>query len=130
ARSQIMDPNTAWQLVDMLRGVVDHGTASRSVGGLPFPVAGKTGTTNEAKDVWFVGFTRNLVAGCFIGYDSPQSLGNQAFGSTLCAPVFREFMAEAMETRQPGEFRPPREAEMVTVKFDSRTGERLPSDAE
>ena len=130
ARSQIMDPNTAWQLVDMLRGVVDRGTASSSVGGLPFPVAGKTGTTNDAKDVWFIGFTRNLVAGCFIGYDNPRSLGNQAFGSTLCAPVFREFMAEAMETRQPGEFRPPREAEMVTVKFDSRTGERLTNDAE
>ena len=130
ARSQIMDPNTAWKLVDMLRGVVDNGTASRTVGGLPFAVAGKTGTTNDAKDVWFVGFTRNLVAGCFIGYDDPVSLGDSAYGGTLCGPVFREFMAEAMKTRQPGEFRPPRGVEMVTVKYDSRTGERLPDDAE
>ncbi len=130
ARSQIIDPNTAYNLVDMLRGVVDHGTASRTVGGLGFPVAGKTGTTNDAKDVWFVGFTRNLVAGCFIGYDSPKPLGRHAYGGTMCGPVFRQFMKEAMQTRQPGEFRPPREDLMVTVKFDRDTGERLPDDAE
>ena len=129
ARSQIIDPDTAWDLVDMLRGVVDHGTASRTVGGLPFPVAGKTGTTNEAKDVWFVGFTRNLVAGCFIGYDNPTPLGKSAYGGTMCGPVFREFMARAMENRLPGEFRPPPEAGMVTVKFDRETGERLADDA-
>ena len=130
ARSQIMDPNTAWKLVDMLRGAVERGTAARTVGGLPFAVAGKTGTTNDSKDVWFVGFTRNLVAGCFIGYDNPTPLGDSAFGGTICGPVFREFMAEAMESRQPGEFRPPREAEMITVKYDAETGERLPDDAE
>src|SRR5690625_3165076 len=130
ARSQIMDPDTAWNLVTMMRGVVDHGTASSSVGGLGFPVAGKTGTTNDSKDVWFVGFTRNLVAGCYIGFDNPRSLGRRAFGATLCAPVFREFMAEAMEDREPGEFTPPRKGQMVTMKFDKRTGERVDDDAE
>jgi penicillin-binding protein 1A len=129
-RSQIIDPMTAWQLVDMLQGVVNNGTANRTVGGLPFPVAGKTGTTNDAKDAWFVGFTENLVAGCFIGYDNPTPMGNDAYGGTLCGPVFRAFMAEAMETRVAGSFQPPRMGGTVTIKVHSETGERLPDDAE
>jgi penicillin-binding protein 1A len=129
-RSQIMDPVTAWRLVDMLRGVVDHGTANRTVGGLPFPVAGKTGTTNDAKDAWFIGFTENLVAGCFIGFDNPTPMGDDAYGGTLCGPVFREFMKEAMETRTPGSFEPPRGGGVVTIKVHRETGERLPDDAE
>ena len=129
-RSQIMDPVTAYWLVDMLRGVVDHGTANKTVGGLPFPVAGKTGTTNDAKDAWFIGFTENLVAGCFIGYDNPTPMGSDAYGGTLCGPVFRQFMAEAMETRAPGSFHAPRGGGIVTIKVDRTTGERLPDDAE
>jgi penicillin-binding protein 1A len=129
-RSQIMDPVTAWQLVDMLRGVVDHGTANSTVGGLPFPVAGKTGTTNDAKDAWFIGFTENLVAGCFIGFDNPTPMGDDAYGGTLCGPVFRAFMQEAMESRVPGTFQPPRGGGVVTIKVHRETGERLPDDAE
>ena len=130
ARSQVMDPVTAYQIVDMLRGVVEHGTASQTVGGLPFPVAGKTGTTNDAKDAWFIGFTENLAAGCFIGFDNPTPMGRHAYGGTLCGPVFREFIAEAMKTRTPGTFEPPRGGGYVTIKVDRNTGERLPDDAE
>ncbi|MEM7742983.1 MAG: PBP1A family penicillin-binding protein [Pseudomonadota bacterium] len=129
-RSQIMDPATAYQLVNMLEGVVSQGTASRTVGGLGFPVAGKTGTTNDAKDAWFIGFTANMVAGCFIGFDQPTPMGKGAYGGTLCGPVFREFMKEAMKTRKPGKFRPPQGSGLVTIKIHRDTGERLPDDEE
>ncbi len=131
ARSQIMDPVTAYQLVSMMQGVVTRGTASRTVGGLPYPIAGKTGTTNDSKDVWFIGFSTNLVAGCFIGFDDPRPMGRGAYGGTVCGPVFREFMAEALELRGgAGKFREPHYgSEMITVKIDRITGERLPDDA-
>ncbi|MEM6622383.1 MAG: PBP1A family penicillin-binding protein [Pseudomonadota bacterium] len=129
-RSQIMDPTTAYQLVAMMEGVVSRGTANRTVGGLGFPVAGKTGTTNDAKDAWFIGFTANMVAGCFIGFDQPTPMGRGAYGGTLCGPVFREFMAEAMKTRSPGRFRAPAGSGVVTIKVHRDTGERLPDDAE
>jgi penicillin-binding protein 1A len=128
-RAQIMNPVTAYQIVSILEGVVARGTASRTVGGLGFPVAGKTGTTNDAKDAWFIGFTSDLVAGCFIGYDNPQPMGRSAYGGTLCGPVFREFMAEAMKDRVPGAFHAPETGGMVTVKIDRLTGERLADDA-
>lgn len=129
-RSQIMDPVTAYQLVSMLQGVVERGTASRTVGGLGFPVAGKTGTTNDSKDAWFVGFSENMVAGCFIGYDNPTPMGRGAYGGTLCGPVFKEFMKSAAEAYQPGAFRQPSGGGVVTIKVHRDTGERLPDDAE
>ena len=130
-RSQIMDPVTAYQLVSMLEGVVQNGTARRTVGGLGFPVAGKTGTTNDSKDAWFVGFTENMVAGCFIGYDNPTPMGRSAYGGTLCGPVFKEFMGKAAKAFQPGNFRRPNEnSGLITIKFHRDTGERLPDDAE
>jgi penicillin-binding protein 1A len=128
-RSQVMDPVTAYQLVSMLQGVVQRGTAARTVGDLGFPVAGKTGTTNESRDAWFIGFTANMVAGCYIGYDNPTSMGRHAYGGTLCGPVFKEFITEAMKTRAPGEFREPDRGNMIMIKIDRETGERLPDDA-
>ncbi|WP_313350153.1 penicillin-binding transpeptidase domain-containing protein, partial [Paracoccus sp. (in: a-proteobacteria)] len=94
-REQVMDAITAYQLTSMLEGVVKRGSG-RGVS-LPVPVAGKTGTTNDAKDVWFIGFTSNIVAGCYLGYDQPRTLGSNAFGGTLCVPVFNEFMQEAVK---------------------------------
>ncbi|MEM0944442.1 MAG: penicillin-binding transpeptidase domain-containing protein, partial [Pseudomonadota bacterium] len=129
-RSQIMSPITATQLVSMLEGVVTQGTATRTVGGLGFPVAGKTGTTNDSRDAWFVGFSPNLVAGCFIGFDQPRPMGRGAYGGTLCGPVFKDFMAAAMEDREAGSFKGASNLGLVMVKIDSNTGERLPDDAE
>lgn len=132
-RDQIMDPVTAYQLTSMLKGVVDSGTAASTVGSkLDFDVAGKTGTTNESKDAWFVGYTRNMVAGCFIGFDNPTPMGKGAYGGTLCGPVFAEFMGEAMKTREPGSFEHFQDQQgdqIVMVKIDRLTGERLPDDA-
>ena len=78
-RDRVMDPITAYQLTSMMQGVVQRGTASSTVN-LPVPIAGKTGTTNDARDVWFVGFSSTIVAGCYIGFDTPRSLGAAGLG--------------------------------------------------
>ncbi|MEM1315996.1 MAG: penicillin-binding protein, partial [Pseudomonadota bacterium] len=82
----------------------------------------------EAKDAWFIGFTPNLVAGCYVGYDVPRPMGRGAYGGTLCAPVFQAFMEVAMQDRPKADFQPP--SGMVLVKIDRETGDRLPDDAE
>ncbi|MEM7176260.1 MAG: penicillin-binding protein 1A [Pseudomonadota bacterium] len=128
-RSQIMSPATARQMISMMQGVVLRGTAARTVGDLGFPLAGKTGTTNDSRDAWFIGFSPNLVAGCFIGYDQPRPMGKRAYGGTLCGPVFKSFMTEAMESRNPGSFQGGNDQGLVMVKIDRDTGERLPDDA-
>ena len=125
-RERVMDPVTAYQLTSMMQGVVQRGTASGSVK-LPVPVAGKTGTTNDAKDVWFIGFTSNIVAGCYIGYDTPRSLGRGASGGGMCGPVFQRFMSKAIKTYGGGKFRVPEECEFI--KIDRLSGARLSSDA-
>ena len=125
-RDRIMNAVTAYQLTSMMQGVVDRGTASRTVN-LPVPIAGKTGTTNDAKDVWFVGFSSNIVAGCYIGYDTPRSLGSSASGGGLCGPVFNEFMTAAIAEFGGGPFAVPDECQFI--KIDRFTGARLPDDA-
>jgi len=99
-REQVMDPVAAFQTVSLMEGVVLRGTATR-LQLLGFPVGGKTGTTNESRDAWFVGFTPNMVFGCYIGYDNPKSLGKKASGGALCGPVFDRFMRNAMADRIP-----------------------------
>jgi len=126
-RRRVIDPVTAYQVTSMLEGVVQRGTAAGRVN-LPVPVAGKTGTTNDALDVWFVGFTSNIVAGCYMGFDQPRSIGADAYGGTMCAPVFDAFMKVAVEHYGGGPFRVPPGS--VFVKMDRYTGERLPDDAE
>ena len=92
-RDRVMDAITAYQLTSMMQGVIQRGTG-RDIN-LPVPVAGKSGTTNDAKDVWFIGYSSNVVAGCYIGYDQPRSLGEES-GGGLCGPVFQEFMTKAV----------------------------------
>ncbi len=121
-RERVMDAITAYQLTSMMRGVVDRGTASSAIN-LPVPVAGKTGTTNEAKDVWFVGFTNTMVAGCYIGHDRPRPLGRGTYGGNTCGPVFQEFMKEAIEKYGAGKFRVPSGGHFI--KIDRFTGARL-----
>ncbi len=125
-RERVMNAITAYQLTSMMTGVVERGTAARTVG-LDVPVAGKTGTTNEAKDVWFVGFTSNIVAGCYIGYDQPRPLGRGASGGGMCGPVFQEFMKKATAKYGGGPFVVPPGGHFI--KIDRFTGARLPDDA-
>ncbi len=125
-RQRVMDPITAYQLTSMMEGVVQRGTASGAIR-LPVPVAGKTGTTNDARDVWFVGYTSTIVAGCYIGYDRPRSLGRRASGGGLCAPVFQEFMEEAIGEFGGGRFAVPPGGHFIRI--DRHSGARLDDDA-
>ncbi|MFC3568694.1 penicillin-binding protein 1A [Paracoccus simplex] len=124
-RERVMDAITAYQLTSMLEGVVKRGSG-RGVD-LPVPVAGKTGTTNDAKDVWFIGFTSNIVAGCYLGYDQPRTLGANAYGGTLCVPVFNEFMREAVKEFGGTAFKVPPGGHFVNI--DRFTGAILGPDA-
>ncbi len=125
-RARVMDAVTAYQLTSMMQGVVERGTAARTVN-LPVPAAGKTGTTNEGRDAWFVGYTSNIVAGCYIGYDQPRPLGRGAGGGAICGPVFNEFMQEAIKQYGGGRFRVPDGGYFLNI--DRNTGARLPDDA-
>ncbi|MBU3029416.1 penicillin-binding protein 1A [Paracoccus marinaquae] len=124
-RERVMDAVTAYQLTSMLEGVVQRGSGKGV--SLPVPVAGKTGTTNDAKDVWFIGFTSNIVAGCYLGYDQPRTLGSNAYGGTLCVPVFNAFMREAVREYGGSAFAVPPGGHWV--KIDRFTGQRLPDGA-
>jgi penicillin-binding protein 1A len=123
-RERVMDAITAYQLTSMLQGVVQRGSGSGVR--LSVPTGGKTGTTNDAKDVWFIGFTSNIVAGCYMGYDQPRSLGAGAYGGTLCVPVFNAFMKEAVKQYGGSAFKVPPGGHFI--KINRFTGERLPDD--
>ena len=121
-RERVMDAVTAYQLTSMMEGVVTRGTASRTVK-LPVPTAGKTGTTNQAKDAWFVGFTSNIVAGCYIGFDIPAPLGRGTGGGSTCGPVFNEFMLSAIKKYGGGAFKVPEGGKFINLH--RLTGDRL-----
>jgi penicillin-binding protein 1A len=126
-RERVMDAITAYQLTSMMEGTVTRGTA-QGVIDLPVPVAGKTGTTNDARDVWFTGFTSNIVAGCYIGYDQPRSLAKGSYGGSMCGPVFQAFMSEAIEEFGGGDFKVPEGGTFINI--DRFNGARLADDAE
>lgn len=125
-RERVMNEITAYQLTSMMEGVVKRGSAAKTVN-LPVPIAGKTGTTNDAKDVWFVGFSSNIVAGCYIGFDTPRTLGSGAFGGSMCGPVFNQFMSEAIQKYGGGKFFVPSDCQFI--KIDRFSGARLPDEA-
>lgn len=118
-REQIADPRTSYQMVSILEGVVQRGTA-KSLSDLGIPLAGKTGTTNDSKDAWFIGFTPDLVAGVYIGFDEPKSLGDKETGGSLAVPVFKEFIKAALEDIPATPFRVPDDVRIVQV--NARTG--------
>ncbi|QRM55064.1 penicillin-binding protein 1A [Sinorhizobium sp. BG8] len=95
-REQVLDPMTAYQITSMMEGVISRGTAAGKIK-VDREIAGKTGTTNDEKDAWFVGYTPDLVAGLYIGFDNPAPLGRGATGGSLSAPIFNEFMQSALE---------------------------------
>ena len=101
------------------------GTAAKAVGK---PLAGKTGTSNDSNDVWFVGFSSDLAVGVFVGFDEPASLGPKETGGSVAAPLFRDFMAEALKDQPATPFRAPSGVRLVRV--DPRTGRpAMPGDA-
>ena len=120
-REQVLDPLTAYQMTSILEGVVQRGTA-QTVKAVGKPLAGKTGTTNDAKDVWFVGFSPDLAVGVFLGFDQPKSLGNAATAGQYAAPVFRDFMQMALKDKPPTPFRVPPGIKLIRV--NASTGMR------
>lgn len=113
-RLQVLDPMTAYQITSMMQGVIQRGTAYGKIK-LDRDVAGKTGTTNDSKDAWFVGFTPNLVAGVYVGYDNPTPMGRAATGGSISAPIFNEFMQAAVKGTPPSKFRVPDGMQMIAV---------------
>ncbi|WP_442894707.1 penicillin-binding protein 1A [Bartonella sp. CB169] len=118
-RDQVLDPMTAYQITSMMEGVFQRGTAAR-LRFLNRHVAAKTGTTNDSKDVWFMGFTPDLVVGIFIGYDQPAPLGYSGTGSSLAAPIFGEFMDAALKGKPDVPFKMPKG--MILMPINRRTG--------
>jgi penicillin-binding protein 1A len=90
----------------MLEGVVQHGTAVAATK-LKVPLAGKTGTTNDFTDAWFVGFSPSMTAGVWVGYDEKKSLGAKETGARTALPIWIQFMTTALAGKDPGQFQPP-----------------------
>jgi penicillin-binding protein 1A len=105
-REQVADPGSAYQLVTMMQGVVERGTGT-AVKAVGKPIAGKTGTTNDFRDAWFEGFSPDLAAGVYVGYDDPDSLGKDETGGHVAAPIFRDFMIAALKNTPAIDFRIP-----------------------
>jgi penicillin-binding protein 1A len=120
-REQVLDAMTAYQITSMMEGVVQGGTATvvREVGK---PIAGKTGTTNDAKDAWFIGFSPDIVVGIYMGYDKPRNLGAKATGGALAAPIARDFLKLALADKPAVPFRVP--AGIKLIRVDQASGMR------
>ncbi|MCC7035983.1 MAG: penicillin-binding protein, partial [Alphaproteobacteria bacterium] len=113
-RPDIADPRNMYQIVSMLEGVVQRGTAT-SLKSLGRPIAGKTGTTNDAKDAWFIGFTPDLIVGTYVGFDEPKPMGAKETGGHVAAPIVKEFMEKALKDVPPVPFRVPPGIRMVQI---------------
>ncbi|TJV48379.1 MAG: penicillin-binding protein, partial [Mesorhizobium sp.] len=124
---QVLDPMTAYQITSMMEGVVERGTGA-TVAELGRHIAGKTGTTNDEKDTWFIGYTPNLVVGLYMGYDQPKGLGKGATGGGLAAPIFKDFMRVALDGTPNVDFQIPEGMKLIAI--NRKTGMRAnPDDA-
>jgi penicillin-binding protein 1A len=126
-RPQAIDPATAYQMVSMLQGVVERGTGRR-LRELNRPIGGKTGTTNDSFDTWFMGFSPDLAVGVWVGFDNPRTLGPNETGSSVAVPIFRDIMAEALKGAPVAPFRIPPGIRLVRINpqtgAPARPGER------
>lgn len=118
-RPRVEDPRIAYQLVNILTGVVERGTAVKAAS-LGVPLGGKTGTSNDSRDAWFVGFTPDLVVGVFVGFDRPRSLGKKETGASVALPIFTDIMRDVLRDAPPTPFRVPPGVSLVRV--DPGTG--------
>lgn len=123
SRTTVLSPEEAWIMVDMMKDVIRRGTAAGSVWGAGFhyPAGGKTGTTNDGTNVWFIGYTADLVAGVWIGFDKPRKIMGDAQGGRLAAPAWTAFMTEVYR-RRPAPPDWPRPASIITREIDFTTG--------
>ncbi|MGB3808985.1 MAG: penicillin-binding protein 1A [Parvibaculum sp.] len=119
-REEIENPQTAYQMTSILEGVIQRGTGSAAKA-VPVPLAGKTGTSNDERDAWFMGYSPNLVVGVFVGYDNPTPLGHAETGGRTAAPIFRDIMMEEVGKEPAIPFRIPPGINLV--KVDPKTGQ-------
>lgn len=117
-RAQVADPASAYQMTSMLQGVVERGTGRR-IKKLGKPLGGKTGTTNDSRDAWFVGFSPDLALGVYAGFDNPRSLGKREQGASVAVPIFKDFMEEALKGKPAIPFRIPPGIRLVRVNGKS-----------
>ncbi|MEM7121830.1 MAG: penicillin-binding protein 1A [Pseudomonadota bacterium] len=117
-REQVVEATTAYQMVSLLEGVVLRGTGAR-ISTIGKPLGGKTGTTNEYRDAWFVGFSPDLVVGVYVGFDQPESLGPREAGSAVAGPIFKAFMEAALAETPGIPFRIPPGLELVRIDADN-----------
>lgn len=120
-REQVMSPYTAYQITSMLEGVVQRGTGKKVLI-VGKPVAGKTGTSNEEKDAWFIGYTPDLTVGVYVGFDNPKPMGKKRTGGELAAPIVADFMRLALRDQPATPFRVPRAIELIPI--NANTGVR------
>ena len=115
---RVMSEETAYQMVTILNGAVKRGTAKK-LKSLKVPIAGKTGTTNDNYDAWFIGFTSNLVVGVYIGFDNPKTLGKFETGSKVALPVFKNFIENSLFKEDFDEFKIPKNIYLTSLNYDT-----------
>ena len=117
-RKRVLQDSTAYQLVSMMEGVIQRGTG-RTIKELGKPLAGKTGTTNDSFDAWFLGFSPDLVVGVYVGFDQPRTMGPFEQGASAAAPIFKEFMKTVLQNKPSIPFRVPPSVRLVRINADS-----------
>jgi len=119
-KEQIADPRNMYQIVSIMEGAVKRGTGV-GINNLGRPIAGKTGTTNDSKDAWFIAYTPDIIVGAYVGFDEPQTLGDKETGSRVALPIVREFMQKALKDVPPVPFRIPEGIRLVQINADLGT---------
>ena len=118
SRKRVISEESAYQMTSFLMGVIKRGTA-KNINNFEFEIAGKTGTTNNNKDSWFIGFNSEITVGLYVGYDKPKTLGSNETGSKVAAPIFADFMKNVYIKRVPKPFFPPEGVKFVNVDIKS-----------
>ncbi len=121
-RQQLINPHTAYQLTSILQGGIKRGTGrvvKKFIDVDTHPIAGKTGTTNDFRDAWYIGYTPDLVVGVLVGFDGPRSLGEHESGARIAAPIFAKFMAKAAKMQAPVPFRVPPGMRMARINLET-----------
>ena len=118
SNEKVISKETAYQMTSILKGAVERGTAKK-LKSLKVPLAGKTGTTNDNYDAWFIGFSSNLVIGVYIGYDNPKTLGKFETGSKAALPIFKDFVEKTLYKEDFQEFQIPENIYLTSINYDT-----------
>ena len=118
---KVISSQTSFQILNILEGAIERGTG-KSLSKIDYPLAGKTGTTNDAESTWFTGYNNSLVTSVWVGFDQPRSLGNREFGSSVALPIWLSFIQEIIDKIPISNTVPPEG--LSIIKIDKSTGKR------